>query len=116
MPKVREAIKLIEADGWRKMTTKGSHRQVKYQRRTAQPLTRPEREGYPGCFWLMGEVLPPLFTEILSKLVYLSSTSTIQPTLFRPAPPVLPLGRAENSQTSGLYVLEGLYVLDQYYL
>ena len=45
MPKVREAIKLIEADGWRKVTTKGSHRQVKYQRRTAQPLTRPEREG-----------------------------------------------------------------------
>ena len=45
MPKVREAIKLIEADGWRKVTTKGSHRQVKYPRRTAQPLTRPEREG-----------------------------------------------------------------------
>ena len=50
MPKVREAIKLIEADGWRKVTTKGSHRQVKYPRRTAQPLTRPEREGYPGRF------------------------------------------------------------------
>ena len=45
MPKVREAIKLIEADGWRKVTTKGSHRQFKYPRRTAQPLTRPEREG-----------------------------------------------------------------------
>ena len=49
MPKVREAIKLIEADGWRKVTTKGSHRQVKCLRRTAQPLTRPAREGYPGC-------------------------------------------------------------------
>ena len=45
MPKVREAIKLIEADGWRTVTTKGSHRQFKYQRRTAQPLTRPERDG-----------------------------------------------------------------------
>ena len=45
MPKVREAIKLIEADGWRTVTTKGSHRQFKYQRRTAQPLTRSERDG-----------------------------------------------------------------------
>ena len=45
MPKVREAIKLIEADGWRTVTTKGSHRQFKYPRRTAQPLTRQEREG-----------------------------------------------------------------------
>ena len=50
MPKVREAIKLIEADGWRTVTTKGSHRPVKYPRRTAQPLTRPAREGYPGCW------------------------------------------------------------------
>ena len=45
MPKVREAIKLIETDGGRTVTTKGSHRQVKYQRRTAQPLTRPDCEG-----------------------------------------------------------------------
>lgn len=30
MPKVREAIKLIEADGWRQVTTKGSHRQFKH--------------------------------------------------------------------------------------
>ena len=27
MPKVREAIKLIEDDGWRQVATKGSHRQ-----------------------------------------------------------------------------------------
>ena len=40
MPKVREAIKLIEADGWRKVTTKGSHRQFNYQRRTAPRGTR----------------------------------------------------------------------------
>ena len=34
MPKVREAIKLIEADGWRKVTTKGSHRQFKHPMQT----------------------------------------------------------------------------------
>ena len=30
MPKVRDAIKLIEADGWREVTTKGSHHQFKH--------------------------------------------------------------------------------------
>ncbi len=30
MPKVHEAIKLIEADGWREVRTKGSHRQFKH--------------------------------------------------------------------------------------
>ena len=30
MPKVRDAIKRIEADGWREVTTKGSHRQFKH--------------------------------------------------------------------------------------
>jgi predicted RNA binding protein YcfA (HicA-like mRNA interferase family) len=30
VPKVRDAIKLIEADGWREVTTKGSHRQFKH--------------------------------------------------------------------------------------
>ena len=30
VPKVREAIKLIEADGWREVRTKGSHRQFKH--------------------------------------------------------------------------------------
>ena len=33
MPKIREAIKLIEADGWRKVTTRGSHRQFKHPRK-----------------------------------------------------------------------------------
>ena len=83
MPKVREAIKLIEADGWRKVTTKGSHRQVKYLRRTAQPLTRPCRESYPGRFWLMGEALPTIFRRKPENLVYLRSTSTIPPTFSR---------------------------------
>ena len=36
MPKVREAIRLIEADGWRKMTTKGSHRQFKHPMKTGR--------------------------------------------------------------------------------
>lgn len=26
MPKIRDAVKLIEADGWREVTTKGMHR------------------------------------------------------------------------------------------
>jgi predicted RNA binding protein YcfA (HicA-like mRNA interferase family) len=30
VPKVREAIALIEADGWRVVRTKGSHRQFKH--------------------------------------------------------------------------------------
>ncbi len=36
MPKVREAIKLIEADGWRQVTTKGSHRQFKHPMKTGR--------------------------------------------------------------------------------
>ncbi len=30
MPKVREAIRLIEQDGWRLVRTKGSHRQYRH--------------------------------------------------------------------------------------
>jgi len=30
VPKVREAIKLIEADGWREVVVRGSHRQFKH--------------------------------------------------------------------------------------
>ena len=30
MPKVREAIQLIEQDGWRLVRTKGSHRQFRH--------------------------------------------------------------------------------------
>ena len=36
MPKVREAIRLIEADGWRVVTTKGSHRQFKHPVKTGR--------------------------------------------------------------------------------
>ena len=30
VPKVRDAIRLIEGDGWREITTRGSHRQFKH--------------------------------------------------------------------------------------
>jgi predicted RNA binding protein YcfA (HicA-like mRNA interferase family) len=30
VPKVREAIRLIEADGWRGVSTRGSHRQFQH--------------------------------------------------------------------------------------
>ena len=42
--KVRDVIKLIEADGWRLVATKGSHRQYKHP-------TKPGRvtiAGHPG--------------------------------------------------------------------
>jgi predicted RNA binding protein YcfA (HicA-like mRNA interferase family) len=48
--KVREVIKLIEADGWYMVATKGSHRQYKH-------LTRPGRvtiAGLPAMTWLLG--------------------------------------------------------------
>ena len=46
------------------------------ERRTAQPLTRPTREGYPGRFWLMGEALStivrrkPEYTRLFLFAVY----------------------------------------------
>ena len=30
MPKIRDAIRLVEADGWRRVRTRGSHRQYKH--------------------------------------------------------------------------------------
>ena len=30
MPKVREAIRIVEQDGWRMVRTRGSHRQYKH--------------------------------------------------------------------------------------
>lgn len=41
MPKVREAIKLVEADGWRLVQVTGSHRQFKHP-------TKPGRVTIPG--------------------------------------------------------------------
>ena len=30
MPKVRDAIRIVEADGWTRVVTRGSHRQYKH--------------------------------------------------------------------------------------
>ena len=57
MPKVREAIKLIEADGWRTMTTKGSHRQFKYQSKDGAAVDTPGTRRQSGPFWLMVEAM-----------------------------------------------------------
>ena len=44
-------------------------------------------------------------------LTRLKLSNIYNPTcIFRPAPQFLPLGRAENSQASGLYVLEQYYL------
>jgi predicted RNA binding protein YcfA (HicA-like mRNA interferase family) len=34
--KVREVIKLLEADGWYRVTTKGSHRQFKHRTKSGK--------------------------------------------------------------------------------
>ena len=49
MPKVREAIELIEKDGWRLVRTRGSHRQYKHP-------VKPGRVTIPGK---PGDDLPP---------------------------------------------------------
>lgn len=36
MPKVREAIRLIEQDGWRLIRTRGSHRQYKHSEKVGR--------------------------------------------------------------------------------
>ena len=49
MAKVREAIQLIEQDGWRLVRTRGSHRQFKHS-------TKPGRVTISGK---PGDYLPP---------------------------------------------------------
>ena len=58
MPKVRDAITLIEADGWREVTIKGSHRQFTHP-------TKPGRvtiAGHPS-----DNVAPGTFNSILKQ-------------------------------------------------
>ncbi len=58
MPKVRDAIKLIEADGWREVATRGSHRQFKHP-------TRPGRvtiAGHPS-----DDLAPGTYNSILKQ-------------------------------------------------
>jgi predicted RNA binding protein YcfA (HicA-like mRNA interferase family) len=47
--KVREALKLLEADGWQLIVTRGSHRQLKH-------LTKPGRVTLAGK---LSDDLPP---------------------------------------------------------
>lgn len=58
MPKVRDAVKLIEADGWRVVTTRGSHRQFKHE-------TKPGRvtiAGHPS-----DDLAPGTYNSILKQ-------------------------------------------------
>ena len=52
VPKVREAIKLIEADGWREVTTKGSHRQFKHPTKAGRVTIagHPSDDLAPGTY------------------------------------------------------------------
>ena len=52
MPKVREAIKLIEADGWQEMATKGSHRQFKHPTKPGRVTIagKPSDDSAPGTY------------------------------------------------------------------
>lgn len=48
-PKVRDLIKLIEADGWYFVTQRGSHRQYKHPTKPGRVTIpgKPSRELYP---------------------------------------------------------------------
>ena len=52
MPKVRDVIKLIEADGWREVATKGSHRQFKHATKTGRVTIagHPSDDLAPGTY------------------------------------------------------------------
>ena len=56
--KVRDAIKLIEADGWYLVVTKGSHRQYKH----ATKLGRVTVAGHPNH-----DLAPGTFSSILKQ-------------------------------------------------
>ena len=58
MPKVRDAVKLIEADGWRVVTTRGSHRQFKHQ-------TKPGRVTIAGH--TSDDLAPGTYNSILKQ-------------------------------------------------
>ena len=52
MPKVREAIKLIETDGWREVTVRGSHRQFKHPTKVGRVTIagHPSDDLAPGTY------------------------------------------------------------------
>ncbi|MCY4546230.1 MAG: type II toxin-antitoxin system HicA family toxin [Gemmatimonadetes bacterium] len=52
MPKVRDAMRLIEEDGWRLVRTRGSHRQFKHREKPGR-VTVPgkPRDDLPPGTW-----------------------------------------------------------------
>jgi predicted RNA binding protein YcfA (HicA-like mRNA interferase family) len=52
VPKVRDAIKLIEADGWYEVTIKGSHRQYKHGTKPGRVTIagKPSDDLAPGTY------------------------------------------------------------------
>ena len=52
MPKVREAIRLIEQDGWELVRTKGSHRQYRHSEKpgTVTIAGKPSDDLPPGTW------------------------------------------------------------------
>ena len=57
-PKVREAIKLIEADGWVEVKRKGSHRQFKHPSKAGRVTIA----GHPG-----DELAPGTYNSVLKQ-------------------------------------------------
>ncbi len=57
-PRVREAIKLIEADGWVEVKRKGSHRQFKHPSKTGRVTIA----GHSG-----DELAPGTYNSILKQ-------------------------------------------------
>ena len=45
--KIRDVIKLIEADGWYPVATKGSHQQYKHPMKSGRVTIA----GHPGMIW-----------------------------------------------------------------
>lgn len=58
MPKVRDAIRIVQRDGWYHVTTRGSHRQFRHPDKTGK-VTIP---GKPG-----DDVGPKLWASIMRQ-------------------------------------------------
>lgn len=58
MPKVRDAIRIVEEDGWRQVTQKGSHRQYRHP-------TKPGKVTIPGH--LQDDVAPGTWASIMRQ-------------------------------------------------
>jgi predicted RNA binding protein YcfA (HicA-like mRNA interferase family) len=52
VPKVRDVVKLIQADGWYLVTTKGSHRQFKHPSKPGRVTVsgHPSHDLAPGTY------------------------------------------------------------------